>query len=153
MVIQIEVMIFLLSCLLGGFFSFYYDCFRLLRQCIPHHGVVVFFEDIFYFASCSIIAFSFIVEKASGEIRGFLFVGVVVGFILYYFTISIIFMKIMRVVFDIIRKIFTVVLKILIFICLPLKLLVMLFHYFYTKLYFILCKVVKNVKIFVKNQN
>lgn len=136
MVIQTEVLVFFLSCLLGAFFSFYYDCFRLLRQIVPHNGVVVFFEDILYFSSCTIIAFSFIVSKSAGEIRGFLFVGVVFGYILYFFTISIVFMKIMRLLFQVIRKVLLIIL-------LPIKLIFIAFYYFFTKFFDFFCKIMK----------
>lgn len=153
MTIQTEVIVFFLSCLLGGFFSFYYDCFRLLRKIIPHHAIIVFFEDIFYFASCSIIAFSFIVDKAQGEIRGFLFIGVILGYILYFFTISIVFMKIMEFLFIAIRKILGVILKIIIFITLPLKLIIIAFDYFFNKFHRFLCDIVKKIKKILLKSN
>lgn len=142
MIIQNEVIIFLLSCLLGCFFCFYYDCFRVFRKYIPHHGIIVFLEDIFYFATSSIILFSFIVDKSAGGIRGFIIVGVVLGFILYFFTISIVFMKIIEFLFLIIKKVFNFILILFI----PFKLLFRIFHYFYTKSHMLLCGIVRKCK-------
>lgn len=149
MEIQNEVITFFTSCLLGAFFSFYYDCFRILRKIIPHHGVLVFFQDIFYFASSSIIVFSFI-SQTFGVIRGFLLIGIILGYILYFFTIGIIFMKVADILFVIIKKIFlisyNVIFKIVLIIIIPIKLILMLFHYFYTKLKFFLSILMKTHK-------
>lgn len=146
MIVQDEVIVFFLSCLLGGFFSFYYDCFRLFRQIIPHYGVIVFFEDILYFSSCAIIAFSFIVSKAAGEIRGFVFVGFIFGYILYFFTISIVFMKVWRFIFKVIKKVLLTLWKLICVLMLPFKLLFIAFHYFFTKFFGFFCRIMKKCK-------
>ena len=70
--------------LLGAF----YDVFRVIRLLMRPSAKVVFFQDLLFFALSSVVTFLFALAVTGGELRFYLFLGLVTGFMAYYFTIG-----------------------------------------------------------------
>lgn len=98
--------------LLGG-----YDIFRILRRVIRHFGWIVMVEDLFYWVSSGLFLFSKIYIENSGILRGYFFIGVVLGAIFYHYSISKLFVryvsKLLIQVKKIIKKVLKVVLSVI----------------------------------------
>ena len=91
--ITLQAQIFLLSLLLGAAFGVLYDFFRALRVVFDPPPLIVFFEDILYAALCACLCFSFTLLTNTGEIRGYIFMGTLTGFIIYFCTVGALFIR------------------------------------------------------------
>lgn len=79
---------FLYSVVLGIFFAIIYDFFRSLRKCKQHTILSVFIQDILYFLILSVITFLFFLALTNGQIRGYILIGILLGFLLFVLTLS-----------------------------------------------------------------
>lgn len=77
-----------LSCGLGFLLGVYYDVFRVARLILRSSKRVIFFQDLVFFVSSAVLTFFFALSATGGELRFYLFLGLVVGFSSYYFTIG-----------------------------------------------------------------
>ncbi len=100
--VEEQLMLFLYSCLCGAAAGVLYDVFRTLRIILPHNMALVIIEDIIFFLICSLSIISFTSVMARGEFRFYYIIGGVTGFILYFFTLGNIVIKIIRHLFKII---------------------------------------------------
>ena len=88
-----QIVTFLYSVCLGGIFCVFYDFFRSLRTAVKFSDIVIFFQDIIYFFTISVITFIFLLSLTNGEIRGFVIIGILIGFLAFYLTFSKIMLK------------------------------------------------------------
>ena len=65
-----------------------YDIFRALRVVFHHKIVFVIIEDLFYAVCVAVVSFLFLCTYNYGELRGFFFMGIFIGMIIYYTKIS-----------------------------------------------------------------
>ena len=86
--IKDQILTFLYSILLGFILCILYDVFRSLRKALPHGRVAVFFEDILFFSISAVITFLFLLARTGGGLRGYVFVGVLAGFVAFRLTLS-----------------------------------------------------------------
>lgn len=96
---ELQLLGFLRSVALGGLLCVFYDFLKAYRIAAKPSAVSVMVQDILYFCLCAPITFCFLLSVTNGEIRGFVFVGAVFGFILLRLTISGILVKILVFVF------------------------------------------------------
>lgn len=109
------MLLFLNSCILGFCFGTIYDFFRITRIAIKTCAVVIFIEDLLFFIVVTIGSFVFIVLENDGMLRGFLIIGILLGLILYFTTLSIVVTNaataIIKVVKWILRFVYKLTLK------------------------------------------
>lgn len=86
---------FFLSVILGVIFCVLYDFLRACRRVLKPSNTAVFFQDIFYFLIAGVLTFCLLLITTSGEVRGFVFVSIVLGFTLCRFTLSVVLLKIL----------------------------------------------------------
>lgn len=91
--INMEVRFFLNSALWGVLLLAVYDCLRIFRKVINHGVVWISIEDIFYWMVSGVIIFRMMYEMNNGIIRGFSLIGILLGMILYKYSISEIVVK------------------------------------------------------------
>ncbi len=101
-----QVMNFLYSIALGVIFAIIYDIFRSIRVVKVHSAIMVFLEDIFYFSIISTATFIFLLAVTYGEIRAFVIIGIGIGFLLFFLTLSRYFLKILTYIFNSISSLF-----------------------------------------------
>ncbi len=77
--IERETMIFLMSVVLGVFFGLGYEVLRTLRRSFKHCDTVVFIEDFLFVLLCGFCYYIFVTALAWGQLRGFIFVGCLIG--------------------------------------------------------------------------
>ena len=86
---MIEIIIFELNyfkrCVFFGFFLLMaYDVFRVLRRLIRHSDFIVTIEDIVYGIFIGIQIFLHNYENNNGVVRFFMFLGLIIGSIIYH---------------------------------------------------------------------
>lgn len=86
--ITVELQFFLISILWGGILMLAYDVLRILRRMIPHDSFFIALEDFFFWVIASLFIFAMIYKVNDGIIRGFSALGVVLGGVLYHYSIS-----------------------------------------------------------------
>jgi len=85
-------MIFLQSLFLGGAFGLLYDAFRITRIAIPVPRWIVFIEDVLFFLACAVSTFFFLMRVIDGQLRFFIFIGTILGMVIYFYSLSILIM-------------------------------------------------------------
>ena len=78
------LLFFLVSILFGVCLQAIYDIIRGIRRVFYHKSVFLFIEDIGFGIFTAVMAFIFLCTYNDGELRGFFFLGIVIGMILYY---------------------------------------------------------------------
>lgn len=108
-----QVLLFLLTIGLGVVSGFLYDVFRIIRKVFKHPNFLTYIEDILYWILVTFLIFYIMLDKNYGEIRAFSIGGVLLGTILYFLTISKLFVNFSMSIIHIIEKILFMTLKIL----------------------------------------
>ena len=108
-----QVYCFLMSVGVGAVLGCVYDVFKLLHIFLPSKKVVVFVEDVLYWIIAVFVTFIFILTFNSGEIRGFLLIGELCGFIIYYFLMSPFVVKLLKFIVSAFVKVFKFIFKII----------------------------------------
>lgn len=79
---------FLYSCLFGACMSLVYDFFRAVRVIFHFGKVATFFEDVIYFFALGVVTFGFVIVVNDGELRGYIFLGAFLGWIIYHLSVG-----------------------------------------------------------------
>lgn len=94
-----------LSIALGVIFCILYDVLRAVRKISKMTDLAVFFQDIGYFMVIAFVVFLFLMAFANGEIRGYILLGILFGFILCFLTLSRFTLKIFTIIFGFLNNI------------------------------------------------
>lgn len=100
-----QTLAFLHACLLGAAMGVFYDVFRILRIAIPTRKGVVFAQDVVFFLLCAVATFLFLLSEIDGVVRVFLFIGELLGAVLYYFTLGQLVMKVSKTIIEVVKAI------------------------------------------------
>lgn len=90
---------------LGGILSLFYDIFRALRKVKNFTYINIFLQDIFCFLIFAFTTFIYLLSVTNGEIRGYVLIGIALGFIMMYYTVSKYFLVILIWLFNALKKI------------------------------------------------
>ena len=99
-----QAAIFLVTAAAGAVLGVLYDCFRILRRIWRHKTTATTIEDAIFWIMSTFLMFAFLVNRNFGEIRGFIFMGLALGAILYFLTLSRYFTKFALVVLRWLRR-------------------------------------------------
>lgn len=142
---QNQAYLFLVFSLTGVVIGFLFDFFRILRRSIKTSNIVTYIQDILFWILTGIIILYSIWYFNNGEIRIYVFLGIIIGILIYTTTLSSIIVK----VFTKILVFFINILKV------PLKIISMLITKIITAITRLFNKITKKLKIkkgnFVKN--
>jgi spore cortex biosynthesis protein YabQ len=99
---------------IGGMaIAFVYDVFRIKRKTINTSTFIIYIEDFLYWIIVAIIMFLVVYFGNEGEIRGYIFIGAIIGAVLYILLFSRIIMKIFLTIINIIIIVLKTVWKVL----------------------------------------
>lgn len=144
-----QVYVFLWSIAGGAIIALIYDLFRIKRKTVKTGIVAIYFEDLIYWIIVAVIMFAVIYHSNEGEIRGFIFIGTILGVTLYALLFSKIITKlvifIIKLIFQILKKLW----KIVIF---PFKLIFKILSYPAKPLVRIAQKSYRNARAFSRNR-
>lgn len=90
---------FVLSLCLGAVFCVLYDMIRAIRRVCLNSFLAVLFTDILIWLFYAFATFIFLMARTNGEIRGFILMGELLGFILCRISLSRLFCPILCFIF------------------------------------------------------
>lgn len=102
--VNTQTYLFLVCIQIGILMGIFYDLIRLWRNIIKHPHFIIQIEDLIYWLICAGFGFYTIYTHNYGDIRPFVFIGMILGGIFYFNTFSIIFMKVALWVINTIKK-------------------------------------------------
>ncbi|EEG31243.1 putative spore cortex biosynthesis protein YabQ [[Clostridium] methylpentosum DSM 5476] len=105
MIVAPPTWVFLWAVLLGAALGVCYDVFRILRIAIPSGRILVFFEDLLFFLIVAAATFEFYQLTTDGIVRGYVLIGELLGFALYYFTIGALVFRAATAIIHLIQRI------------------------------------------------
>ncbi len=108
---QNQAYLFLVFSLTGVVIGVLFDFFRILRRSIKTSNTITYIEDILFWILTGILILYSIWFFNNGEIRIFIFLGIIVGILLYIFTLSNIIVKIFSTIFSYIIRILIIAFK------------------------------------------
>lgn len=88
-----QIYCFFIFIVVGIVISILFDIFRILRKVFKTPDIVTYIEDIIFGVLAGIIIIYSIFKFNNGEIRSYLFVGILIGILSYLFTLSKFFIK------------------------------------------------------------
>jgi spore cortex biosynthesis protein YabQ len=100
-----QALVFLTTVLIGFFIGFVYDLFRVLRRIVRHANLLTSLEDVLYWLFVSLFMFYVMLDRNYGEIRFFTIFGAFLGMILYFCTISKLFMAVSMTIVMFIKRV------------------------------------------------
>ncbi|MCD8023453.1 MAG: spore cortex biosynthesis protein YabQ, partial [Lachnospiraceae bacterium] len=112
-VIRQETAVFLYAVLHGALLTLIYDFMRALRRAFRHNLAVLSLEDFLFWLLAGTLTFLLIYQRTDGTVRGYVIVGIFLGFSLYHLTLSPLFVSLGARLFAFAWKI----------LCLPFRLL------------------------------
>lgn len=83
-----ELLLFAKSFWYGMIMMVGYDFFRISRRVIRHRPAWIIVEDLCYWIGSGFFLFSWIYRENSGILRGYFFVGLVLGMVIWHNTIG-----------------------------------------------------------------
>ena len=111
--ISSQVYIFLYSVAGGALIAFMYDVFRIKRKAIKTGVFIIQLEDLIFWLLVAFVVFGVLYYSNEGEIRGFIFIGTVLGAVLYMLVLSRVIMSIsmfaLKIIYRIVKAIWKVI--------------------------------------------
>ncbi len=120
-----QVVLFLVFFCFGVICAFVFDAFRVSEQFRKSNFVTLAIKDILFWLIVLTLMFAICLRFNNGEIRFFMFLGMLLGASVYFNTVSKFVINIMFFVVKMLRNIIKIVVKVLL---LPLKLLLKIFN-------------------------
>ncbi len=90
-----QITSFLLSLALGAACCLAYDILRVAHKLGFNSFWAVFLTDIAYWVVASFVTFFFLIARTNGELRGYIFIGEIIGFCFCRITISRLFFNLL----------------------------------------------------------
>lgn len=73
---------------MGVLLGLYYDVYRVIRIVMRPSARVIFIQDVAFFSTASLLTFLFLLTINGGQLRVYLLLGILTGFVIYYVTIG-----------------------------------------------------------------
>ena len=132
---QNQAYLFLVFSLTGVVIGILFDFFRILRKTIKTSNLITYIEDILFWILTGLLILYNIWYFNNGEIRVFLFWGIILGVLIYMSTLS-----------SIVIKTFTKILKTIIKVLeLPFKTIIVVFRKIITSIHVIFINITKKI--------
>ena len=114
-----QAWMFLSTVMVGGAIGLLYDVFRIFRKTARHTGLAVTLEDLFFWVAATGLTFYYMLHRHYGEMRVIYLIGVTIGILLYFATISRLVLTVFVAVINYIKRVIATAIRI---ILMPLKL-------------------------------
>ncbi len=107
-----QAYIFFCSILGGMLIAFIFDLFRIKRKAVETGNLLTYIEDLLYWIIAALVMFAVVYLANEGELRGYIFLGFVMGAALYILLLSRlvikITLKILRLGYKILKLLWTI---------------------------------------------
>lgn len=104
---------FIIFTIVGVIISIIFDIFRILRKTFKTPDIVTYIEDIIFWIATGIIVLFSIFLFNNGELRLYIFIGIIIGIVLYMLFISKYFIKLNVFIINLIKNITAKILHII----------------------------------------
>ena len=108
-----QVRVFISIVGIGFMVGFFYDFLRLVRKFVKHSVLVCNIQDALYWVMVLVTVFYFMLNFFYGELRFFSVLGFFIGMILYFFTISLLVLKTLSIIWMFIARVLGILFKII----------------------------------------
>lgn len=135
--VQNQAYLFLVFSLTGVEIGILFDFFRILRRTIKTGNIVTYIQDILFWILTGLLVLYNIWYFNNGEIRVYMFLGIIIGTLIYMSTLSNIFVKLFT-------KILSTIIKVL---EIPFKTIITIFRKIITAMLSFFTKNTKKLKI------
>lgn len=102
--VENQAYLFLVFTLTGFIIGALFDVFRILRKSFKTSDFITYLEDILFWALTGFLIIYNIWYFNDGEIRLFMFLGLIMGILIYLLLLSKFFIILMTFIIDIIKK-------------------------------------------------
>ncbi len=85
---NLQLLNFFRSVIFGLIVSLFYDILKGLRQNRLNSLIIVLFLDLLFFLVLTPAMFCFLIATTNGQLRGYILIGTLIGFLIYRHTIS-----------------------------------------------------------------
>lgn len=143
MSISNQVNIFLWSVFGGILIAFVYDVFRIKRKAIKTNNIITYIEDLLYWSISAAIMFTIVYIGNEGEIRGYIFLGTIIGAVLYILLLSKLVMYVSLRVIEFLKRVLKTLWRMLIY---PIRVLIRFFSIPCIFIYKISARIFRNSK-------
>lgn len=133
---QNQAYLFLIFSLTGVAIGLLFDFFRILRRSFKTPNIVIYIEDILFWVLTGVLILYNIWYFNNGEIRLYMFLGIIIGILIYVSTLSSILVKVLSKILQTIIKVLEI----------PFKTLLAILRKIYTTISSIFVKIVKKRK-------
>ena len=113
-----QVTAFLHAVGFGFLIGLLYDVFRAVRHAVSDGKKAFFISDVLFAFSAAFLTFLFALTVHGGSVRGYVLLGELLGFLVYYFTVGVLVMRLFDKIIAAVRRFFRVILR---FFLAPLK--------------------------------
>ncbi|MBQ6816652.1 MAG: spore cortex biosynthesis protein YabQ [Clostridia bacterium] len=96
--INSQIVSFLISLLFGVGYGAFYSFFKGARAAKKYSAIAIFFQDIIFFILIAFVTFIMLLALSNGQVRSYLLFGILLGFCVFYFTLSNLFSHLISVV-------------------------------------------------------
>lgn len=103
--VENQAYLFLVFSLTGVIIGILFDIFRVLRKSFKTSNIITYIEDIMFWILTGTLILYNIWYFNDGEIRFFMFLGMIMGILIYILTLSNLFIKINSSILEILKKI------------------------------------------------
>lgn len=95
-----QLCVFALAALMGAALGVLYDVFKVMRLVGLNSRVLIFLEDILFFAISTVTVFSFYMQITDGKFRVYPLIAAALGFLVYFLTVE-------KLIFFVIKKLYS----------------------------------------------
>lgn len=134
---QNQAYLFIVFSLTGVVIGLLFDFFRILRRSFKTSNIITYFEDVLFWILTGVLILYNIWYFNNGEIRIYMFLGIIMGVLIYMLTLS-------NIIISLLSKILNSIVKVL---ELPFRTLFSIFHKFFTVIMKIFNNFSKKLKI------
>ena len=99
--------------LTGIIIGIIFDFFRIIRMSFKSIDMLTYIEDFLFWCISGIILLFSIFFFNNGELRAYVFIGIIMGVILYFLTISKFLIKVLLVLIEFFKKVFRIPINII----------------------------------------
>ena len=95
-----QLNILLYSVGFGFFAGFFYDMFKILYLIVFKSNKVLFIKDVIYCIISTFLCFAFLLAINDGKIRVYIIIGILLGYISWFISISSLFLRLTTSIFN-----------------------------------------------------
>ncbi len=107
-----QLYIFLIYIASGMLIGIIFDIFRVLRKSIKTSNLITYIEDTIFWIIVGLFLIWEIFTISYGELRSYIFIGLLIGFVIYMLSVSKYFIKINVKIMSYVKKIILKILNI-----------------------------------------